>query len=306
MGGAPSARLQGFAVVHGAALPPAPQALGFHGESSGFHGTHRALFAESRMSAGRGIPVMSDEGRQDTQDTRRKITMMRVAVIVAGVLGMTTFAVHDAAALSARNSALRADRPAECPAHPAGGPRRRDHTAARCHRRLLRPEQHPDQHLRGQLHDHADDVPGRQRQAHLAPCAIPAPSRADGVTSCREAFDAAILACKNIKTPNGQPDFDKQIACQSRRPARIASSARRAARPRSSPHRISAASTSATASSSAADRRSELYDPLRAPVTPRESRRTGASSFPGSALAGSIAAGRTGRGHSQPARLNRQ
>jgi hypothetical protein len=37
----------------------------------------------------------------------------------------------------------------------------------------------------------------------------------DGVTSCRETFDAAILACKNHKLPNGQPDFDRQLVCQS-------------------------------------------------------------------------------------------
>lgn len=38
----------------------------------------------------------------------------------------------------------------------------------------------------------------------------------DGVTSCREAFDAAILVCKAIKKPNSdEPDFDQQLVCQS-------------------------------------------------------------------------------------------
>jgi hypothetical protein len=35
----------------------------------------------------------------------------------------------------------------------------------------------------------------------------------DGTTSCREAFDAAILDCKNTKLPDGTPDFDAQLVC---------------------------------------------------------------------------------------------
>jgi type II secretory pathway pseudopilin PulG len=36
----------------------------------------------------------------------------------------------------------------------------------------------------------------------------------DGVNSCREQFDAAIAACRDLKLPDGSPDFDAQLSCQ--------------------------------------------------------------------------------------------
>jgi len=157
------------------------------------------------MSAGRG--------RQDTQDTRRKITMMRVAVIVAGVIGMTTFAVHDAAALSARNrlcvqTARQNARRTLQAARAAATTQQRDAIVA-----CFGPNNTPTNTCAANCTTTQTTCLEDNVTTPRALCDT-STLTTDGVTSCREGFDAAILACKNIKTPNGQPDFDKQIACQ--------------------------------------------------------------------------------------------
>src|SRR5262245_34325136 len=54
--------------------------------------------------------------------------------------------------------ALRADRTPERPEDAPGGASCGDEPAAGRHHRLLRPEQHPDQHLCNQLYDHTDGL----------------------------------------------------------------------------------------------------------------------------------------------------
>jgi hypothetical protein len=151
----------------------------------------------------------SDECRQDNQDTRRKITMMRIAVIVAGVLGMTTLAVHDAAALSAKNrlcvqTARRNSRAVLTEARARATQQQRDAIVA-----CFGPNNNTC----------ASDCTTKQTTCLTDDVTTPralcetSTNASDGVTSCRESFDAAIIACRNLTT-GGNPDFDKQIACQ--------------------------------------------------------------------------------------------
>ena len=139
--------------------------------------------------------------------------MMRVAVIVAGVLGMTTFAVHDAAALSARNrlcvqTARQSARRTLQAARAAATTQQRDAIIA-----CFGPNNTPTNTCAANCTTQQTTCLETNVTAPRALCDT-STLTTDGVTSCREAFDAAILACRGINTPNGQPDFDKQIACQ--------------------------------------------------------------------------------------------
>ena len=157
-------------------VPPAPSATSprFSRRILWISWHSSCLIAESRMRR-RRQPRAARTPRTPGGRSR----MMRVAVVVAGVLGMTTFAVHDAAAPVGPEPALRADCHGRMPGCTVQAARAAATTQQRdCHRRLLRPEQHPDQHLRGQLHDHADDVPGRRRHRASRPVRYQHASRA--------------------------------------------------------------------------------------------------------------------------------
>jgi type II secretory pathway pseudopilin PulG len=142
--------------------------------------------------------------------------MMRVAVVVAAVLGMTTLTVHEAAALSARNrlcvqTARRTARAALQAARAAATAQQRAGIIA-----CFGPDNSPTNACAANCTSTQTTCLDNQVTAPRAVCDTSNDPN-DNVTSCRESFDADILACRGLKKPGtDEPDFDGQIACQTK------------------------------------------------------------------------------------------